>query len=151
MTFCKRLPRAMCCHWQLETEEGAFTFSSNPEQSGPVVRLVAWHHKLPVVLVCVSAFSRRTFLRLANFSPVPLQEQKIENCVLQDGIQKWSQMNDAWRAADVSFSCSGYDSTKAVGKFEMMNHSIYWCIHSIGWISVSVCVSAISPWPFDVR
>lgn len=55
------------------------------------------------VLACVTAFSHKTFLQLANFSLVPLQEQKIENCVLQDGIQKWSQMNDAWRATDVSF------------------------------------------------
>ena len=93
----------MMCHWQLETEEGRTYFSSNPEHRGQLrcltPQIACWH-----VLACVIAFSYRTFLQLViyvNFSIVPLQEQKIENCNSFHGMRKWTQMDDAWRATDV--------------------------------------------------
>ena len=55
----------MMCHWQVETQEGQFSFSSNPEHTGQprclTPQIACWH-----VLACVVAFSYRTFLQLVT-------------------------------------------------------------------------------------
>ena len=95
------------CHWQLETQEGQFSFSGNPEHTGQprclTPQIACWH-----VLACVIAFSYRTFLQLVTlrkFSLVPLQGQKIENCNSFHGITRWTQMDVAWRATHVCSEC----------------------------------------------
>ena len=112
----------MMCHWQLETQEGQFSFSSNPEHTGQprclTPQIACWH-----VLACVVAFSYRTFLQLVTLRKFqPRSIAGAEAWKLQFFSRDHSVDSDGCCLA--SHTClfilfqnaSWPNSTKAVGK-----------------------------------